>query len=92
VILQREVDAAELVLYLAPFQITPSQVTAMNMLDFTGTSYSEIYTGVLPFSITPTDATSDKGRATICADRGHAETFDLSGDSVNGAMTTEDAT
>jgi hypothetical protein len=47
---------------------------------------------VLPFSITPTNANSDKGRAAICANLGFDETFDLSGDSVNGAMTTDDTT
>jgi hypothetical protein len=64
----------------------------MKTFDFTGASYSELGTGVPPFSITPADATSDKGRAAIRADRGRAEMFDLSGDSVNGAMTTDDAT
>jgi hypothetical protein len=92
VILQREVDASSQVLDLVPFQVTLSQVIAMKTFDFTGASYSEIGTGVLPFSITPADATSDKGRAVIRADRGRAETFDLSDDSVNGAMTTDDAT
>jgi hypothetical protein len=91
-ILQREVDAAAQVLDLVPFQVTPSQVIAMKTFDFTGASYSELGTGVLPFSITPADATSDKGSAAIRADRGRAETFDLSGDSVNGAMTTDDTT
>jgi hypothetical protein len=92
VILQREVDAAAQVLDLVPFQVTPSQVIAMKTFDFTGASYSEIGTGVLPFSIPPADAPSSKGLAAIRADRGRAETFDLSGDSVNGAITTNDAT
>jgi hypothetical protein len=91
VILQRQVDATSLVLDLVPFQVTPSQVIAMKTFDFTGASYSEIGTSVLPFSITPVNATSNKGRAAMRADRGRAETFDLSGDSVNGAMTTDDA-
>jgi hypothetical protein len=92
VILQREVDASVMVLELVPFQVTPSRVIAMKTFDFTGVSYSEIGTGVLPFSITPVDTKSDKGRAAMRADRGRAETFDLSGDSVNGATTTDDAT
>jgi hypothetical protein len=75
-----------------PFQVTLSQVIAMKTFDFTGASYIILGSGVLPFSITPADATSDKGGAVIRADRGQAETFDLSGDSVNGAMTTDDAT
>jgi hypothetical protein len=36
-----------MVLYLVPFQVTPSQVTAMKTFDFTGASYSEIGTSVL---------------------------------------------
>jgi hypothetical protein len=85
-------NAAAQVFYLVPFQVTPFQVIAMKTFDFTGASYSELGTGVLPFSITPADATSDEGRAAIQSDRGRADTFDLSGDSVNGAMTTDDAT
>jgi hypothetical protein len=65
VILQREVDAAAHMLDLVPFQVTPSQVIAMKTFDFTGGSYSEIGTSVLPLSITPADTTSDKGRAVI---------------------------
>jgi hypothetical protein len=64
----------------------------MKTFEFTGASYSKIYTGVLPFSITPADATSDKGRVSIGADCGCADTFDLSGENVNGTMTTEDTT
>jgi hypothetical protein len=92
VILQREVDAAAQVLDLVHFQVTPSQVIVMKTFDLNGASYSEIGTGVLPFSITPADATSNKGRAAIRADRGRADNFDLSGESLNGAMTTDDAT
>jgi hypothetical protein len=88
VILHMEVDAAAMVLDLVPFQVTPLQVITIKTFDLTGASYSEIGTDVLPFSITPADATSDKRRAAIRADHGHAETFDLSGENVNGAMTT----
>jgi hypothetical protein len=88
---QCEVDAADEVLGLFPFQVTPSQVMTMNSFDFCGPSYSEIETGILPFSITPADATSDRGCAAIMADRGRAETYDLSGEAANGAITTADA-
>jgi hypothetical protein len=91
VIFQREVDAAAEVLGLIPFQVTPSQVMTMKSFHFCGPSYSEIRTGILPFSITPADATSDHDRAAIMADRGRAETYDLSGEAVNGAITTADA-
>jgi hypothetical protein len=79
VIFQREVDAAAEVLGLVPFQVTPSQVMTMKSFDFCGPSYSEIGTCILPFSITLDAATSDRGHATIVADRGRAETYDLSG-------------
>jgi hypothetical protein len=91
VIFQREVDAAAEVLGLVPFQVTPSQVMTMKSFDFCGPSYSKIGTGILPFSITPADATSDRGRAAIMADRRRAETYDLSGEAVNGVITNADA-
>jgi hypothetical protein len=92
VIFQREVDAAADVMDLVPFQVTPSQFMTMKSFDFCGPAYSKIGTGILPFSITPPDATSDRGRAAIMADRARAETYDLSGEAVNGAITTSDAT
>jgi hypothetical protein len=91
VIFQREVDAADGVLRLVPFQVTPSQVVTMKSFDFCGTSCSEIGTGILPFRITPSDATSDCGCATIIVDRGRAVTYDLSGEAVNGIITASDA-
>jgi hypothetical protein len=68
-----------MVLDLVPFQVTPSQVITMKTFGFISASYTEIGTGILPFSITPADATSEKVRAVIRADRGRAKTFDLSG-------------
>jgi hypothetical protein len=91
VIFQREVDAAADVMGLVPFQVTPSQVMNMKSFDFCGPAYSEIGTGILPFSITPPDATSDRDRAAIMADRARAETYDLSGEAVNGAIITSGA-
>jgi hypothetical protein len=93
VIFQRKVDAAAEVLGLVPFKVTPSQVmsTSIKSFDFCGPSYSEIGTGILPFSITPDDTTSDRGRAAIMTNRKRAETYDLSGEAMNGAITTADA-
>jgi hypothetical protein len=91
VIFQREIDAAADVLGLVPFQVTPSQVTTMASSDFCGPSYSEIGTGILPFSITPAGATSDRGCAAIMADRARSEAYDLSGEAVNGPIATADA-
>jgi hypothetical protein len=91
VVLQRKVDAAADVLELVPLQVTPSQVIALKNFYFCGSAYNEIGTGVLPFSIKPADATTDKGRSAIIADRARAGTFDLSGELVNGAVSTTDA-
>jgi hypothetical protein len=63
----------------------------MKSFNFCGPSYSKIGTGILPFSITPADATSDRGRAAIMVDHGRAETYDLSGEAENGAIATADA-
>jgi hypothetical protein len=91
VIFQREVDAAAEALGLVPFQVTTLQVMTTKSFNFCGPSYRERGTGILPFIITPADATSDRDRAAIMADRGRAETHDLSGEAVNGAITTADA-
>jgi hypothetical protein len=90
VVLQQEVGAAAEVVDLVPL-VTPSQVIALNNVYFCGSAYNEIGTGVLPFSITPADATTAKGRRAIIADRARAEMFDLSGESVNGAVSATDA-
>jgi hypothetical protein len=63
----------------------------MKSFDFCGPSYSEIGTVILPFSITLADDTSDRGCAAIMADHGRAETYDLSWEAINGAITTTDA-
>jgi hypothetical protein len=91
IIFQHEIDAAADILGLVPFQVTPSQVMTMKSFDFCGPSYSEIGTGILPFSITPADTTSDRGHAIIMADWARAETYDFSGEAVNGAINTADA-
>jgi hypothetical protein len=91
VIFQHETDAAADVLGLVPFQVTPSQVMIMKSVDLCGPSYSEIGTGILRFSITPADATLDRGCAAIMVDRARAETYYLIGEAVNGDITTDDA-
>jgi hypothetical protein len=91
IVLQREVGAAAEASDLIPFQVTPSQVIAVKTYDFYGASYSEIGTEVLPFSITPADATFDKGRAAIQADRNRVKTSDLGRENVNGTMTVDNA-
>jgi hypothetical protein len=90
-IFQREVEAAAEGLGLVHFQVTPSQTMTMNSLDLCAPAYIEIGTGILPLITTPADATSDRGRAAIMTERGRAETYDLSGGAVNGAISTTDA-
>jgi hypothetical protein len=92
ILLQREVDLAARALGVQPFKVTPSQILALKTFDFVGDGYSEIGTGLLPFSITPPDATSAATRRMLAEDRARAETFDMSGEAANGALTTSDAT
>jgi hypothetical protein len=90
VIIQHGVDAATKVLGLVHLQVTPSQVMTMKGFDVCRPSYSQIGTGILPFSITPDAATSDHDRTAITADWGRADTYYLSGEAVNGAISTAD--
>jgi hypothetical protein len=91
IMLQREVDLAARALGVQPFKITPLQILALKTFDFIGDGYSEIGTGLLPFSVTPQDATSAPACRMLSEDRARAETFDMSGEAANGALTTSDA-
>jgi hypothetical protein len=62
ILLQREVDLAARALGVQPFKVTPSQILALKTFDFVGDGYTEIGTGLLPFSVTPPDATLASAR------------------------------
>jgi hypothetical protein len=91
ILLQREVDLAARALGVQPFKVAPSQSLAFKTFDFVGDGYTEIGTGLLPFSVVPPDATSASARRMLSEDGACAEMFDMSGDGANGALTTSDA-
>jgi hypothetical protein len=75
---------------MPPFEFTATQVMAFNNFWFEGSSYFDIGSGLLPFSVTPADATSSIARAMLAADRGRADAFDLRADSESGAIAPSD--
>jgi hypothetical protein len=85
-ILQQGVDAAAAVLDVPSFEVTPTQVMAFKNFRYAGSTYFDIGSGLLPFSITPSDATSVQARAMLAADRVRADAFDLGADPENGAV------
>jgi hypothetical protein len=89
-VLQQAVDAASATLGVPSFEVTPTQVMSFKNFLFVGAAYHDIGTGLLPFSITPSDATSPHAPATLAADRTQADAFDLGGDPESGAITPGD--
>jgi hypothetical protein len=69
-----------------PFEVTPTQVMTFSNICFTGSSHYSIGAGLLPFSITPGDATSTASLALLIVDRDHTDAFDLGDDPENGAI------
>jgi hypothetical protein len=53
---------------------------------YAGSSYFDMVSGMLPFSITPTDATSVQARAMLATDRVRADSFDLGTDAASGSV------
>jgi hypothetical protein len=82
ILLQREVELAARAQGVQPFKVTPSQILALKTFDFAGDGYTEVGTGLLPFSVTPPDATSASAHRMLPEDRARsrAETFDMSGE------------
>jgi hypothetical protein len=68
-VLQQAVDASSATLGVPSFEVTPTQVTSFKNFRFVGAAYHDIGTGLLPFSITPSLATSPHARAMLEADR-----------------------
>jgi hypothetical protein len=84
--LQQSVDSAATILDVPSFEVTPTQVMAFKNFRYAGSSYFNIGSGLLPFSITSTDATSVHARAMLAADRVRANAFDLGADPESGAV------
>jgi hypothetical protein len=89
-VLQQAVDAASATLGVPSFEVTPTKVMSFNNFRFVGAAYHVIGTGLLPFGITPSDATSTHARAMLAVDRTQADAFNLGGDPENGAIAPGD--
>jgi hypothetical protein len=68
------------------FEVTPTQVMAFKNFRYAGSTYFDTGSGLLLFSITPSDATSVQAWAMLEADRVQADAFDLGADPENGAV------
>jgi hypothetical protein len=84
--LQQSVDSAASILDVPSFEVTPTQLMAFKNFRYAGSSYFDIGSGLLPFSITPTDAMSVQARAMLAADRLRADAFDFGADPESGAV------
>lgn len=79
-------DAAAALLDTPSFEVTPTQVVAFVNFRYAGLNYFEIGSVLLPFSITPSDATSIEARAVLAVDCVHAAAFDLGADHKRGTV------
>jgi len=70
---------------------TSSLVIDLDNWDYVGTSHDALGTGLLPFSITPPDAPSRNGRKALLEDQERARLYDISGEAINGAISSSDA-
>jgi hypothetical protein len=68
------------------FEVTPTQMMAFKNFRFPGASYTDIWDGLLPFSITLADAISLQARSMLAADRVRADAFDIGRDPESGAI------
>jgi hypothetical protein len=59
---------------------------ALKNFRLAGSTYFDIGSGLLPFSITPADATSAQARAMLVADQVRADAFDIGADPKSGSI------
>jgi hypothetical protein len=85
-IFQQAVESSCTVLRVPAFEVTPTQVTALKNFRLAGSTYFDIGSDLLPFSITPADATSAPARAMLAADRVRADAFDIGADPESGSI------
>jgi hypothetical protein len=76
-VFQQAVGASCAVLNVPVFDVTHIQVMTFKNFRLAGSSYFDIGSRLLPFSITHADATSPAARAMLVADRVHADVFDV---------------
>jgi hypothetical protein len=86
---QQVVDAASTTLGVTPFEVTHTQVMLFKNFRFVVAAYHDIGTGLLPFSITPSDAISPHDRAMLAADRIRSDAIDLDGGPESGGISPE---
>jgi hypothetical protein len=72
---QAAVEASCAVLSVPAFEVTPAQVMALKNFRLADSTYFDIGSGLLPFSITPSDATSSQARSMLVADQIHRPTL-----------------
>jgi hypothetical protein len=85
-VFQQAVEASCAVLQVPAFEVTPAQVMALKNFRLAGSTYFDIGSGLLPFSITPADATSAQARAMLVADRVRADAFHIGADPESGSI------
>jgi hypothetical protein len=85
-VFQQAFEASCAVLRVPAFEVTPTQVMALNNFRLAGSTYFNIGSGLLPFTITPADATSAQARAVLVADRVRADAFDIGADPEIGSI------
>jgi hypothetical protein len=80
------VESSCAVLRVPAFEVTPTQVMALKIFWLAGSTYFDIGSGLLPFSMAPADATSAQARAMLVADRVRADAFNIGADPESGSI------
>jgi hypothetical protein len=91
-ILQQSFDLAAAILEVPSFEITPTQVMTFKNFRYAGSGYFDIGSGLLPFSITPSESTYVQARAMLAADHVRVDAFDLGADPMVGAVAPGEVT
>jgi hypothetical protein len=76
-LLQQANDTVSATFGVPSFEVAPTQVMSFKNFPFMGAAYHGIGARILPFSITPSDATSPHALAMVAADRIWAYAFHL---------------
>jgi hypothetical protein len=85
-VLQQAIEASCAALSVPVFEATPTQVMALKNFRLAESTYFDIGSGLLSFSITPADATSTQARAMLVADRIRSDAFDIGADPESGSI------
>jgi hypothetical protein len=85
-VLQKSVDLDTTIPEVPSFEVTSNHV------QYAGSSYFDIGSGLLPFSITHSGATSVQARVMLAANHVRADAFDLGADPESGAVAPGEVT